>query len=76
MADTTAIAARVKALTVNGEAVESSAANLAELLGELGYGEAKVATAVNGDFVAAEGRSVCSLQNDDRIEIVAPRQGG
>ena len=49
MADTTEAAAGIKALTVNGEARESSAANLSELLVELGYGDSKVATAVNGD---------------------------
>jgi len=76
MADTTDAAADAKALTINGEAVASKAANLSELLVELGYGGSKVATAVNGDFVAADGRAECSLQNDDRIEIVAPRQGG
>ncbi|MEM6496110.1 MAG: sulfur carrier protein ThiS [Pseudomonadota bacterium] len=76
MADTTEAAAGIKALTVNGEARESSAANLSELLVELGYGDSKVATAVNGDFVSAAGRAECGLRSDDRIEIVAPRQGG
>ncbi|MEM7749887.1 MAG: sulfur carrier protein ThiS [Pseudomonadota bacterium] len=76
MADTTEAAADIKALTVNGEARESRAANLSELLVELGYGGSKVATAVNGDFVSAAGRVECALRSDDRIEIVAPRQGG
>ncbi len=76
MADTTEAAADTKALTINGEAMQSKAANLSELLVELGYGDSKVATAVNGDFVAADGRAACSLHNDDRIEVVAPRQGG
>ena len=76
MADTTVMAEHAKVLTVNGDAMESSAANLSDLLAELGYGDAKVATAVNGDFIAADGRADCSLQSNDRIEIVAPRQGG
>lgn len=76
MADTTEVPIHSKALTVNGNAMASEAASLSELLVELGYDDAKVATAVNGEFVATDSRAACSLQNDDRIEIVAPRQGG
>ena len=63
-------------ITVNGEALHSRAATLAELLAELGQGEAKVATAVNEDFVPAARRGAHALQEGDRVEIVAPRQGG
>ena len=60
----------------NGEAVHSRAATLADLLAELGQAEAKVATAVNEDFVPAARRGAHSLFDGDRVEIVAPRQGG
>lgn len=63
-------------LIVNGEAQEVAAATLAEALDVLGYGEAKVATAVNEDFVPAGLRAGHALNDGDRIEIVAPRQGG
>ena len=63
-------------ITVNGEALHSRAATLAELLAELGQGEARVATAVNEDFVPAARRGAHTLREGDRIEIVAPRQGG
>lgn len=63
-------------ITVNGEAVHSRAATLADLLAELGQAEAKVATAVNEDFVPAARRGARALQEGDRVEIVAPRQGG
>lgn len=63
-------------LIVNGEAVETAAQTLADLLQEAGKGEAKVATAVNEQFVPAAGRADCTLSPGDRIEIVAPRQGG
>ncbi|MCH2250018.1 MAG: sulfur carrier protein ThiS [Cognatishimia sp.] len=63
-------------LIVNGEAQEVAAATLAEALDVLGYGEAKVATAVNEDFVPAGLRAGHVLQDCDRVEIVAPRQGG
>ena len=42
----------------------------------LGLAEAKIATAVNGAFVAAPARGATRLEEADEIEIVAPRQGG
>lgn len=62
-------------ITVNGTTHQLAAPTLAEALVELGYGGARVATALNGDFVpaAARGRA---LNEGDRIEILAPRQGG
>ena len=63
-------------IIVNGEAHETGALTLAALLDELGKGEAKVATSVNEGFVAKQQRTDHSLQEGDRVEIVAPRQGG
>lgn len=63
-------------ITVNGAAKEVSAATLPEILEELGYGGEKVATAVNESFVAATARESLTLSPGDRLEIVAPRQGG
>ena len=61
---------------VNGEATQTSAGTLAELLVQLGFTEAGVATAVNGDFVRRQARESHVLVCDDKIEIVSPRQGG
>lgn len=61
---------------VNGERAHTRSATLAELLVELGYGDAKVATARNGDFVPQRKRETEKLSGGDNIEIVAPRQGG
>ncbi len=66
----------VRAIVVNGEAREARASTLAELLAEFGYGGQKVATAVNGEFVAERARGETRLSPGDQIEIVAPRQGG
>ena len=66
----------VLALTVNGETVATSAPSLDALLAELGYAGRKVATALNGAFVAAAARAATPLAPGDRIEIVAPRSGG
>ncbi|QCO55406.1 sulfur carrier protein ThiS [Pseudorhodobacter turbinis] len=63
-------------IIVNGEAHETSAPTLAALLDTLGKGEAKVATSVNEAFVPKHQRADHTLQDGDRVEIVAPRQGG
>jgi sulfur carrier protein len=63
-------------ILVNGEAVVTAARNLAELCAHLCFGEAKIATAVNGTFVAAAKRERTALAPKDEVEIVAPRQGG
>ena len=63
-------------IIVNGAELELGAATLAEALAALDYGDAVVATALNGHFVAARARALTELSEGDRIEIVAPRQGG
>jgi sulfur carrier protein len=63
-------------LVVNGEPAQVAAHDLAEALVALGYEGAVVATALNGEFVPARKRAETILLEDDRIEIVAPRQGG
>ena len=63
-------------IIVNGETRDIEAATLAAALVALDYGEATVATALNGEFVPKRARDATPLQNGDRIEILAPRQGG
>ena len=63
-------------IVVNGTPQTTDAQTLHDLCETLGYADARVATAVNGDFVALSKRSVRKLNQNDRIEIVAPRQGG
>lgn len=63
-------------IIVNGETQETSASTLAALLNDLGKGDAKVATSVNEAFVPKQQRANSSLHEGDRVEIVAPRQGG
>lgn len=63
-------------LMVNGESVALRARTLAEALEELGYGEDRIATALNETFVPAAARETTMLVDGDRLEIVAPRQGG
>ncbi len=63
-------------VVVNGERARTRSKTLADLLVELGYGDAKVATARNGDFVPLRKRDTIVLAGGDTIEIVSPRQGG
>ncbi|MET0497796.1 MAG: sulfur carrier protein ThiS [Steroidobacteraceae bacterium] len=63
-------------ILVNGALHETDASDLAAALQDLGYGEAVVATALNGEFVPAPSRPGTRLTDGDRIEILAPMQGG
>jgi sulfur carrier protein len=63
-------------ILLNGEPHETTATTLADLCAALDLGDAKAATALNGAFVPKGARSKTSLASGDRVEIVAPRQGG
>jgi len=63
-------------ILVNGVWRETAAAELAATLEELGYGGRIVTTAVNGEFVASDARGRTALADGDRVEVLAPMQGG
>jgi sulfur carrier protein len=63
-------------IIVNGETHDVQSQTLEEILIALGHGNGKVATAVNEEFCPASLRSTVLIKEGDRIEIVAPRQGG
>ncbi len=63
-------------IVLNGDAREVSSASLAAALEELGFGGATIATALNGRFVARPQREKTVLNDGDRLEVVAPMQGG
>lgn len=63
-------------ILVNGAWRETHGAELAGLLLELGYGDSVVSTAVNGQFVAVAARPDTALAEGDRVEVLAPMQGG
>ena len=60
-------------ITVNGEQRQVQERTLADLCASLGYGDARIATALNGAFVPAARRAETLLHDDDRVEIVAGR---
>lgn len=63
-------------ILVNGAWRETRARELSEVLEELGYGGSVVSTALNGEFIAAAMRAGTVLAEGDRIEVLAPMQGG
>lgn len=62
-------------ITLNGTPHRTDAATLADLLAECGL-SGRIATARNGDFVPAALRAGTPLLEGDRIEALAPMQGG
>lgn len=62
-------------IILNGDGVEVSAATLADLLEDRDL-SGRVATAVNEEFVPAGLRSTTMLKDGDRVEVLAPMQGG
>lgn len=63
-------------IEVNGRRQSVKAVTLAEAMSELGFSSCATATAVNGDFVPAAMRGDWPLHSGDRIEVLAPMQGG
>ena len=63
-------------IEVNGEAREVNSATVSDALQELGWANARVATALNGTFVPRWARGSTPLTAGDRLEVLAPMQGG
>lgn len=63
-------------ILVNGDWHDVIAADVASVLNELGYADSVVATALNGEFVSAGARASARLTEGDRLEVLAPMQGG
>ncbi len=63
-------------IDVNGTPTEVAPASVAETLACLGFPDSGIATALNGDFLPAPLRARTALREGDRLEIVAPMQGG
>ena len=63
-------------IVLNGRPIETDAGSLAELVAGQDLAGQRIATAVNGQFVAVTERVTTALGPGDRVEIVSPRQGG
>ena len=62
-------------ITINGNSQLIQANNLEDLLLELKY-QGKLATALNENFIPLNERKKAILKDGDRVEIVAPMEGG
>tara|TARA_B100000674_G_scaffold346850_1_gene290319 strand:+ start:90 stop:284 length:195 start_codon:yes stop_codon:yes gene_type:complete len=62
-------------ITINGKPQLIQANNLENLLLELKY-QGKLATALNENFIPLNERKKTILKDGDRVEIVAPMEGG
>ena len=62
-------------ITINGNSQLIQANNLEDLLLELKY-QGKLATALNENFIPLKERKKTILKDGDRVEIVAPMEGG
>lgn len=63
-------------IDVNGEGKTVTGTTVSEVLAELGLGEARVATALNGVFLPKAARDSTALKDGDRLEVLAAMQGG
>lgn len=63
-------------ILLNGVWHETTAIDLEKALQEFGYASAVVATAVNGEFVPVVARARLAVHDGDRVEVLAPMQGG
>lgn len=63
-------------ITVNANTHEITAETLDAALIELGFTNPAIATALNGQFVPAANRNSTVLTTGDRLEVLAPMQGG
>ena len=63
-------------IIVNAQPHNVSGETLDQILPELGYSSPAIATAVNGVFIANTARASTLVHEGDRIEILAPMQGG
>ncbi|MFU1479143.1 sulfur carrier protein ThiS [Roseovarius sp. C7] len=63
-------------LIVNASPREVQASTLDAALGELGFEPQATATALNGAFIPRDARAETVLNDGDRLEVLAPMQGG
>ncbi|WP_312527690.1 sulfur carrier protein ThiS [Paracoccus sp. (in: a-proteobacteria)] len=63
-------------IILNGEKQAVTGPSVADVLAEIGLGDARVATALNGEFLPVGLRAVTNLADGDRLEALSSMQGG
>lgn len=61
---------------LNGVETSVDHAELEAVLIQLGYQDVTIATAINGDFVPLSQRKKTQINEGDKLEVLAPMQGG
>lgn len=63
-------------IILNGERRQVTGPTVADVLAEIGLGTARVATALNGEFLPAGLRAATTLTDGDALEALSSMQGG
>jgi len=64
-------------IILNGETTTiTDQATVTQMLADKGYANMLVAVAINGSFVPKSQHNDTKINADDRVDIVAPMQGG
>ncbi|AGT07223.1 sulfur carrier protein ThiS [Paracoccus aminophilus] len=63
-------------IILNGTRRAVSGPTVADVLAEIGLGEVKVATALNGEFLPAGLRATTAISDGDALEALSSMQGG
>ncbi|ART99416.1 sulfur carrier protein ThiS [Yoonia vestfoldensis] len=63
-------------IILNAQQHDVSALTFASALDELGYSNPAIATALNGMFIPRDAREMTQINEGDRLEVLAPMQGG
>lgn len=63
-------------IILNGEARALRGPTVADVLREIDMAEARVATALNGNFLPASLRVTTELKDGDALEVLSSMQGG
>lgn len=61
---------------LNGTEAQIEIGFLDKVLVQLGYQDVTIATAINGEFVPLSLRHKTEIQAGDKLEVLAPMQGG
>ena len=63
-------------IMLNGERRQITGPTVADVLAEIDLASARVATALNGEFLPAAARAATVLTEGDALEVLSSMQGG
>ena len=66
----------MKTVFINGQAQQTLSQNLQQLLTEMQFDIAAIATAIDGNFVPKSQYLSTEIVHGQKIEVLAPMQGG